>query len=156
MRSGNSSASAWSLVARGYEQLLSRLPTDSHLGPLVRVAATFSADIVLVRHSADPFRIKSTPAIVIIGDDTDKSFGPKGFHDESTRNLLRSAGAVALISATPYSSIYATAGFIAGSLGCQTVIIETRLEHEASWFGLVKQCAPNAPTILSTAVVGSA
>ncbi len=96
------------------------------------------------------------PAIVIIGDDLDEALGPSAFDERSLRRLLRGVRLAAVVACKPLPQIYAAAARHAVLLRQNVVIVETRPEHEITWFNLIKSIAPDAAFLLGSVKGGQA
>ena len=94
-------------------------------------------------------------AVVLIGDDLDRSMGPEGFHLPSVRRVIRACSAFMVVSSAPSADLYAatTAGAVGGK---NVLIVETRPEHEIQWVSLIRKLAPGRPLCLATVRGGNA
>lgn len=128
---------------------------QSHLRPIY-AAMRDGIGLALVRQRSGPFPPpKTRPFVAIIGDDTDRSLGPAGFHRKSIRRLAAASRGIVVMSCELLPDVYATAAGAAG-LGTSTLIIETRSEHEAEWLALVQAAAPAANLLICTVAAGTA
>ncbi|MFG1346124.1 hypothetical protein V5F59_14615 [Xanthobacter autotrophicus DSM 431] len=130
-----------------------------HLAVLAVAARYGHVDIVNDIQSRKPFgltRDGSIPTIFLIGDDTEKSLGPSGFHRPSLKRAIRASEAFVLISCAPLAEAYAAAAHLAVDLRQHAMIVETRLEHEADWYNLIQNLAPGRPILLATVKGGRA
>ena len=130
-----------------------------HLRPVILAVRDHRIGLLLVAQSAGPFAIPREPkraaAIVIVGDDFDRSLGPDGFHLPSLRRAIRACRAFAVVSSAADPTLYAGLSAAAVS-GCNTMIVETRLEHEFQWVALIQKLAPKRPLLISTVKGGTA
>ena len=90
------------------------------------------------------------PAIFLIGDDTDTSLGPDGFHRASLRRAIKSCAAFSVISCEAVPTAYGAVAGAAALLRQNVMIVETRLAHEADWYNLISKLAPGVPILLAT------
>ncbi|KGM34687.1 hypothetical protein [Inquilinus limosus] len=89
-------------------------------------------------------------SIVLLGDDYDAAFGPKGFHKPSVRSAIRSAADVVIVSSGSDTPVYGLAAAIAVLMKRPVVIIETRLEQEQPWIDFVRSVDVAKHITLST------
>jgi hypothetical protein len=94
--------------------------------------------------------------VILIGDDTDMSLGPDGFHAPSVARAIRSAGSVAVIACAPVPAAYVGPVKRAVTTRRNAVVIETRPEHEIPWIKLVQRLAPEAPLLVAMVEGGHA
>jgi hypothetical protein len=137
-----------------FEAMRSRLPP--HLVPCFE-AMLFGAGLLVVAQSTAPFRLPTRrPTVILVGDDTDRSLGPDGFHASSVNRAIRSAGSVAVIACAPVPAAYAGPVRRAVSTRRNAVVIETRPEHEIPWIKLVQRLAPEVPLLVASVEGGRA
>lgn len=131
------------------------IPVAPHVRTLAG-AARFGVSLCIVPQAVKKFQAASKPTIFVIGDDTDKSVGPDGFHLPSLRRAIRSCAAFSVISCAPLPEAYACPSMTALALSLNAMIVETRLEHEAAWYSLIQRFAPDRPILLATVKGGRA
>ncbi|CAM3168292.1 hypothetical protein MEME101129_21955 [Methylobacterium mesophilicum] len=124
--------------------------SSSHMKLVFKAMLDCSCGVMLLDQDRSPFGRPPMPVfIAIIGDDTDEALGPDGFHAASVANLTRSVSEIAIISCEPLKRVYGRSALLA-RCGASSLIVETRLEQEASWtrfFGLI---APGKPLTIAT------
>ena len=128
-----------------------------HLAPLYAAARDHGCIFGIVPQGAGPFNPPPAdrPAIIVIGDDLDRALGPSAFDERSLRRLLRGVRLAAVVACEPLPEIYAEAARHAVLLRKSVVIVETRPEHEITWFSLIKSIAPDAAFLLGSVKGGT-
>ncbi len=130
-----------------------------HLRPIILAVRDHRVGMLFVGQDAASFRIPNEPkrraAVVILGDDMDKSMGPEGFHLPSVRRVICACRVFAVVSSAAPCDVYAAMG-AAAVLGRNALIVETRLEHEFQWVSLIQKLAPGRPIIIATVKGGTA
>ena len=122
-----------------------------HLRPILVAVRDFGCGWATVPQRAGRFDIpEGRPNIVVIGDDATEALGIAGFHRKSLRRFLRTCGAVVVVSCDPQTVFYAAAATTAVERRQNTVVIETRLSHEAEWVALAQAEAPEASFLVGT------
>jgi hypothetical protein len=130
-----------------------------YLRPIIEAVRDNRVGMLFVGQSADPFRIPRDAmrsAIVIIGGDFDRAVGPQGFHMPSVRRAIRECNAFAVVSSAAQPLVYASIAFAAAHGRRNAMLIETRLEQELSWVGLIQKLAPGRHIWLATVEGGHA
>lgn len=118
------------------------------LRPVIEAVRNYGCGLLTVGQSKQAFRLPGDrPAIVIIGDDTDRAVGPKGFNFASTRRAIRACHAFAVISCEPLPAVYACVASSAVLLRQNVMLIETRPEQEDAWYNLIRKLAPDRPLL---------
>ena len=131
----------------------------AHLHPVLKAVRDHRCGMFFVGQSTEPFRLPNDPgrpAIVLIGDDMDCAVGPSGFHVPSVRRAIRACDAFAVISSAPQPDIYAGIAAAAALTRRNVMIVETRLEEEHNWLGLIQKLAPKRFVWLGTVEGGRA
>ena len=106
---------------------------------------------MLAAQSSERFTVpQDRPAIVIIGDDLSAALGPAGFHAESLRSYLARCSGAVIVPRVPLPEAYAHACDLAVRLRRDVVIIETRPEREAEWYGFLQAVHPTIQIALAT------
>lgn len=131
------------------------IPVAPHVRTLAG-ATRFGVSLCIVPQAVKKFQAASKPTIFVIGDDTDKSVGPDGFHLPSIQRAIRSCAAFSVISCDALTTAYACPAMVAMTLRLNAMIVETQLEHEADWYHLIEKYAPGAPILLATVKGGRA
>lgn len=128
--------------------------TAPHLVPLYLAARDNGIGLMVVWQHSDSFLadLKSLkgPSVILIADDTDRAVGPDHFHRKSLRHLASIVGGALVVSGAPVTDLYATMVINTIALHINTVIVETRPEHEIPWVNALRNAQPNLPMILST------
>lgn len=136
--------------------ILAMPETPPHLKPVfeaVRDYGIIYLTLLQHGHGLPVERLNSqNPMMTVVGDDTDAALGPIAFHAATLKILTLRASCVAVISSEPVSNIYALFSLMTGLLRANTLIIETRPEHEQAWVEYVRGLSPHIPVILSTAM----
>lgn len=131
----------------------------AHLRTVIQTVRDHRVGLLIVAQAAQPFRLPrepDRPAIVLIGDDTDRADGPNGFHLPSVRRAIRACSAFAVISSAPQPDIYSGIAATAALTRRNVMIVETRLEQELPWLGLIQKLAPKRFIWLGTVEGGRA
>ena len=111
--------------------------------------------LVLLQHGdgLDTAQLNSqVPRIVMVGDDTSCSCGPGAFDPSTLRICALRSSCLAIISSEAVPNIYTMFSLMTGLLRANTMIIETRPEHEKAWIEYVRKLSPHIPVIVSTAM----
>lgn len=133
------------------------LRAPPHLVPALKAVRNEGCTFMVAAQSRAGFVVPGgRPAIVIIGDDLQRSLGPPGFHVKSLRRYLTRCGAVAVMSGAPVATLYAQLCDVAVSHRKCVALIETREEHEAEWYAFAEECTPHASITLASPSVGGA
>lgn len=130
-----------------------------HLRSLLVAVRDHRVAFMFIPQNFDTFRIPARadrPSIVLIGDDMEAAHGPDGFHMPSLRRIIRGCSAFAVISSAPPADLYAAMASTTAMRRASTLLIETRLEQEIAWVGLIQKLAPGRPVVLATVTGGNA
>lgn len=133
--------------------------TEPHLRPVLEAVRDFQIGMLFVRQTAEPFRLprdRKRPMIVLIGDDFDAAVGPTGFHMPSVRRAIRACRSFVVVSSSPTVDSYSAVAQVASVTRTNAMLVETRLEQELAWVGLIQKLAPGKPILLSTVEGGHA
>lgn len=153
-------ADAFTVTRERLTEIIGANAIAPHMNPVFAAIRDFGVGVLIVPQSTDSLDEAldeaSEAAIVIIGDDTDRTLGPDGFDKPSMRRLFRMAKGVAVIGSAPPEHVYAQVSTLAGIMRCLAVIVETRPEQEIAWVALVKDANPDAPILLVTVEAGRA
>lgn len=130
--------------------------TADHIKTILKVVRDYGIGYVtLFQHGEklDATTLNSQiPMIIVAGDDTSQSCGPSAFDPLTLRICTMRAACIAIISSEVVPNIYTMLSLMTGLLRANTLIIETRPEHEQSWVEYVRGQSPDIPVILSTAM----
>lgn len=96
------------------------------------------------------------PVIVLIGDDMDDAFGPRGFHSKSLRRAVTACAGATVISSGTLTPAYASAAMLAVMSRRSVILVETRLTQEQAWVNGLHRINPSLPVLLSTVAGGRA
>jgi hypothetical protein len=122
--------------------------SPSYLRPIFIAVRDAGVAFCMVAQCEEPFDPpKNGPTIVLIGDDTRESKGPRAFHQDSLRNFVRRSTGAVIVSCEPPLVAYAAAAALA-AMGKDVIIVETRTEHEASWKSELDAINPDLHYIL--------
>lgn len=136
--------------------ILAMPETPPHLKPVFEAVRDYGIGYLTLLqhgHGLPAERLNSqNPMITVVGDDTDAALGPIAFHAATLKILTLRASCVAVISSDVVPDIYALFSLMTGLLRANTLIIETRPEHEQAWVEYVRGLSPHIPVILSTAI----
>lgn len=130
-----------------------------HLQPIARAIRDHGVDAVFVTQESGAFRLPfgaSRPVIYLIGDDTDRAIGPSGFHLPSIRRAIRKCQFFSVVASAPEPDAYTAMALAASATRRNTMIVETRIEQEIPWLGLIQKLAPKRFVFLSTVKGGRA
>lgn len=130
-----------------------------HLRPILETVRDLGTAFMFVPQGDQAFRIPEypkKPAIVLIGDDMHRSVGPAGFHLPSIRRTIRACTAFAVVSGAPQADAYEAIARMAALTRRDVMLVETRLEHELDWLGLIQKLAPKRRILLATVEGGHA
>jgi hypothetical protein len=129
-----------------------------HLNPAFEAIRDFGVRVQIVPQSKDSFDDAldeaEGSAIVIIGDDTDRTLGPEGFDKPSMRRLFRMATEVAVIASAPSADVYGAMSALSAIMHRFAVIVETRLEQAIAWVEFIKAANWELPILLVTVEAG--
>lgn len=90
------------------------------------------------------------PAILLVGDDTDRALGPDGFNRVDLAAFVARCSTAAIVSSAAVEETYAAAATAAVVLRQHVVIVETRLEWEQAWIDFVRAARPDIAMLVST------
>jgi hypothetical protein len=108
------------------------------------------------RHMREVLDEVRLPAVVIVGDDTERALGPAGFDAAATRRLFREAAYVAVMSGASVAEVYAAACRHAVDERCLVALVETRVKQEIAWASLVREANPLAALLIASPEAGRA
>jgi hypothetical protein len=153
-------AADWFTVTRErLTEMIGKNALAPHLNPVLAAIRDFGMHMLIVPQSKDsldaPDEIEGS-AVVIIGDDTDRSLGPDGFDKPSLRRLFRLATEVAVIASAPPADVYGAMCEIAMVMQRCVVIVETRPEQEIAWLEFAKAANAELPILFATVKAGRA
>ncbi len=135
------------------DAMINMAPTPSHLAPILEAVRDHGVGFLFLFQNGDALdaaRLNSpVPMIVVVGDDTSHSCGPEGFEPSTLRACTLRASCVAILSGEIIPGIYGMFSLMTGRQGVDTLIIETRPEHEAAWVKYVHELSPHVPMILN-------
>ncbi|WP_070154091.1 hypothetical protein [Sphingobium phenoxybenzoativorans] len=118
------------------------------LRPMIEAVRNYGCGMLTVGQTKKPFRLPGDrPAIVIVGDDTDRALGPKAFNFASMRRVVRDCHAFAVVSCEPLPAVYACVASSAVLLRQNVMLVETRPEQEEAWSSLIHKLAPDRPLL---------
>lgn len=132
---------------------------EPHLRPIVQAVRDHGVDMLFASQDAGAFRVpagRHNPVIFMIGDDFDQALGPEGFHLPSVRRAIRACSAFAVISSAPQADVYEGIARMAALTRRNVMLIETRVEQELQWMGLIQKLAPKRFIWLATVEGGHA
>lgn len=132
---------------------------EPHLRPVIGAVRDNRAGLLFVAQDSAPFDLPNDPkrpAIIIIGDDFDKSVGPSGFDLPSIRRAVASCCSLAVVSSGAIPEPYAAVTLSAVLMRKNAMLVETRLEHEIEWVNFIRATSPSAPLLISTVKGGRA
>ena len=132
---------------------------EPHLISILEAIRDHQVDFMFVSQSNSPFRLpigRKRAAITIIGDDMYEAWGPKGFHMQSVRRIIRASQTFAVVSCAALEPVYSAMAFAASTARRNALLIETRPEFELQWVDLIRKLAPGCPVTLATVKGGHA
>ncbi len=122
-----------------------------HLRPLYHAVRDYGISFAIVTQGAGRFAFPSDkPVITLLGDDLHEALGPPAFHRKSVRQFVATCRAAVIVACDPQPKFYIAAATTAVLLRQNVVIVETRPEHEADWFDLVRQITPDINLLVGT------
>lgn len=153
-------AEDFSVTRERLTEIIGKNAMAPHLNPVFEAIRDFNVGMLIVPQGDDSLDTALDRArdasVVIIGDDTDRTLGPKGFHRASMRRLFRMADHAAVISSAPPEGVYAGLSAIAGFERRHVVIVETRPSQEIAWVEFIRDANPDLPILLVTVEAGHA
>jgi hypothetical protein len=129
-----------------------------HLRPLLVAVRDHGCSLLVVTQHSGAFAPPPQYArrlITLLGDDLTQALGPSAFDRASVESALRAAEGVCIVACAPILEPYAGAAALA-VMGANSVLIETRPEHEISWVQFVQEAQPGIRTMLATVRGGTA
>ena len=122
----------------------------AHMRPLFVAARDAGIGLCLVPQGHHAFDVPvDRPTVLLVGDDMHEAFGPDGFHRKSVRRFIRRCRSAVIVSCAPIVTAYAAAATTA-AMGMDTILIETRLEHEQNWRALIEKERPGISMLVAT------
>jgi hypothetical protein len=114
-----------------------------HFRPVWYAALYFNAVVQMVPQCRDQFTARpNRPNVVILGDDLVVAKGPKAFHRRSMERYIPTCRAAVVISCMALPELYIM-GSTGAAFGWNSLIVETRSEHERAWVNLIWDLAPD-------------
>ena len=139
-----------------FDALIAENKSAPHLNSIYAAIRDYKINFFVLPPDGRPLQSDmlnaAAPFTAIIGDDTDRSVGPNGFDKPSLRLLIRKATSAAVISSEIVPNIYTLMSLMSGMLRANTVIVETRPQHEMEWIRFLQDASPHIPMVVSTAL----
>lgn len=115
-----------------------------HLRDLYRAVRDYGISFATVTQHAGRFAFPSDkPVVALLGDDMHQALGPTAFHRKSVRRFVASCKAAVIVACEAQPRFYMAAAVTAAVLRQNVVVVETRSEHEADWFDLLREINPS-------------
>lgn len=142
-------------VPRARLQELART-APAHLRPIYAAMLSPGVSFLMVHQNTGRFGVEAAGGFVaLIGDDTDRALGPRGFHRKSIRRLAGQVHSIVIVASAAEPRAYTGVAALAAA-GFGALLVETRPEQEAAWFEALKAAAPRTPILLVTPIAGNA
>ncbi len=148
-------ADLWTSVTRErLDRIIAANTEAPHLNIVFEAVRDYGVRLLTVVQIAVPFADAlddtTRPFIAIVGDDTERSFGPGAFHRASLERVVRMADGAAVISSASPLEVYAGLAALAAFQRSNVVIVETRPEQEIAWVNFIEETVPGLPILLAT------